>query len=109
MQNGHTVAIETNGTGVIPPIDSLWVTCSPKAPYYRVCPHDEIKLVVSEDLTFEMAKAIAIAASENKFVWLQPCDGPFLEESKKRIIKLVKQYPDKFRAGIQLHKWYEVV
>ena len=104
MQSGHTVAIETNGTGVIPPINNLWVTCSPKAPDYKTCAHDEIKLVVDEHLTFEKAKEIAEA--ETKFIWLQPCDGPNLIESKRRIIDWVTKEPTLFRAGIQLHKWY---
>jgi len=110
MQDGHHVAIETNGTGVIPPIDSLWVTCSPKAPDYKVCAHDEMKLVVDEQLTFEKAKEIAEA--EDEFVWLQPCDGPDLElfqKSKRRIIEWITKEPNLFRAGIQLHKWYGVV
>lgn len=107
MQNGHQVALETNGTGVIPPINNLWVTCSPKAPDYKVCTHDEIKLVVDEHLTFEKAKEIAEA--ETKFVWLQPCDVPdpeLFQQSRSRIIEWVTKEPNLFRAGIQLHKWY---
>lgn len=101
---GHSVAIETNGTGAIPPIDGLWVTCSPKAPDYKVCTHDEIKLVVDEQLAFETAKEIA--RNDNGLIWLQPCDGPYLKESRQRIIEWVAKEPTLFRAGIQLHKWY---
>lgn len=100
---GHAVAIETNGTNEVTS-QGIWVTCSPKAPDYKVCTHDEIKLVVDEHLTFEEAKEIAEA--ENDFVWLQPCDGPWLEESKKRIIDWIAKEPNLFRAGIQLHKYY---
>lgn len=104
---GHAVAIETNGTGAILPIKGLWVTCSPKAPDYKICTHDEIKLVVDEHLTFEKAKEIA--GAEDKHVWLQPCDVPDPElflKSKQRIIEWITKEPNLFRAGIQLHKWY---
>lgn len=107
MQAGRGVAIETNGTGVIPPINGLWVTCSPKAPDYKVCAHDEMKLVVDEQLTLEQAKEIA--RDSNGLIWLQPCDGPDPElflKSKQRIIEWVAKEPNLFRAGIQLHKWY---
>ncbi len=101
--DNHAIAIETNGTNEVASRD-VWITCSPKAPDYRVCKHNEIKLVVDEQLTFEKAKEIAEA--ENEFVWLQPCDGPSLIESKQRIIEWITKEPNLFRAGIQLHKWY---
>lgn len=108
MQAGKSVAIETNGTGAIPPIKGLWVTCSPKAPDYEVCSkYDEIKLVVDEQLTFEQAKEIARNTCSP--VWLQPCDVPdpeLFQKSKRRIIEWVTKEPTLFRAGIQLHKWY---
>lgn len=101
---GHSVHIETNGINDVPHnID--WVTVSPKAPKYRVTPlADELKLVVSEDLSLE--QALKIAALKPVPTWLQPCDGPWLEQSKKRILEWIKKYPDHFRAGIQLHKYY---
>lgn len=104
---GHTVHIETNGTN--PVIESInWVTCSPKAPNYTInCSPDEIKLVVSDDLPIDTAVSIAI--DTKKVVWLQPCDGPDIESSKQRIVEWIKEYPTLFRAGIQLHKYYEVV
>lgn len=103
---GCRVHIETNGTNAVPPnID--WVTCSPKAPKFEInCKADEIKLVVDKSLTLETA--LNIAKKRCSFVWLQPCDGPWLEQSKKTILKWIKKYPNEFRAGIQLHKWYEV-
>lgn len=103
---GHRVHIETNGTNDVPSnID--WVTCSPKAPKYEInYQADEIKLVVDEALDYN--KAVAIATATCKYVWLQPCDGPWLEKSKQRIIEWIKKSPILFRAGIQLHKWYEV-
>lgn len=102
---GHKVHIETNGTEGIDN-DDVWVTCSPKAPEYKLTytGYHEIKLVVSKDLT--LGKALEIASHTKKHVWLQPCDGPWLEPSKKKILRWLKMYPNEFRAGIQLHKWY---
>lgn len=105
---GHSVHIETNGTNYVP-CEVDWVTVSPKAPKYE-CKgvsglHNEIKLVVSKDLTLKQA----LEHTGGQPVWLQPCDGPWLEQSKKTIVKWIKKYPDLFRAGIQLHKYYEVI
>lgn len=102
----HCVHIETNGTSTVTPLVN-WITCSPKAPKYQITPRaDEIKLVVSKDLSIK--KALKISNEVNMYVWLQPCDGPWLEQSKRRIIKWVKKYPESFKAGIQLHKYYNV-
>ena len=108
---GHCVHIESNGTNVLKLIEADWITISPKRDEWRKTKkkpnwtkwhRSELKLVVDEQFNpEEWMWAYG--------VWLQPCDGPYLEESKKRIIELVRQYPDKFRAGIQLHKYYEVV
>lgn len=103
------VSIETNGTNAVPLQlqPQVWITCSPKAPLYKInCHCDEIKLVVSEDLKF--SQAVAIADTMNLPVRLQPCDGPYIEKSKDVILKWIKKDPAHFRAGIQLHKWYEV-
>lgn len=105
---GKKVHIETNGTGGIDN-DDVWVTCSPKAPEYELTytGYNEIKLVVSKDLTLKTA--LEIASHTKKRVWLQPCDGPWLKQSRDTILVWIEKYPDKFRAGIQLHKWYEVI
>lgn len=107
----HYVHVESNGTNVLKLIEADWITISPKRDEWRKTKqkpnwpkwrYNELKLVVDEQF------------DENEWMWtyrawLQPCDGPYLEQSKKRIIELVKQHPSKFRAGIQLHKYYEVV
>lgn len=109
---GHYVHVESNGTNVIKLMEADWLTISPKrdewrktrkTPNWRKYPYNEIKLVVDEQ--FDEKQWL----DEDGHVWLQPCDGPYLEQSKKRIIELVEQYPSYFRAGIQLHKYYEVV
>ena len=104
VREGYRVHIETNGTHMTPGAAS-WITCSPKAPKYEIMPRaDEVKLVVSKDLPLK--KALEIAGHRCSFVWLQPCDGPWLEQSKKTILKWIEKYPNHFRAGIQLHKYY---
>lgn len=101
----HHVHIETNGTNDIDYFVE-WTTVSPKAPKYKCeCLHNEVKLVVSKDLTLKQA----LAHAGGQHIWLQPCDGPWLEQSKKKILKWIKKYPDLFRAGIQLHKYYGVI
>lgn len=116
-ERGHIVHIETNGTsiGLLPP--DVRITCSPKRSEWMKAPAHvvdwpynldrirELKLVVDEDFKAEDW----VTQCRFTHIWLQPCDGPYLEESKKRILEIVKQYPDHFRAGIQLHKYYEVV
>lgn len=105
---GHSVHVETNGTAFVPS-EVDWITCSPKAPEYAVTPNgcNEMKLVVDEALSLD--KAISLAQNVRCRVWLQPCDGPKIEESKRRILEWIRKYPILFRAGIQLHKWYEVI
>ena len=112
------VHVETNGTHLEAIADADWITASPKGPDYKLTYEgrdykweddliNEVKLVASDDLTTDVIKktwdAILVP------IWLQPCDGPKLEESKHRIITLLNEMPNLVRAGIQLHKWYEVV
>lgn len=105
LDEQHRIHIETNGTNGVPPMID-WVTCSPKAPEFKIeCYYDELKLVVDEHLTLKKALQLA-EAYKTGLVWLQPCDGPHLEDSKRRILKWIKEYPHLFRAGIQLHKYY---
>lgn len=114
---GHFVHIETNGTHIAAlPVQGVWITVSPKCDEWQKQPDHatdwwnntgrirELKLVVDE--SFKAEEWIG------KFpfrIWLQPCDGPYLEASKERIIAIIRKYPETFRAGIQLHKYYEVV
>lgn len=110
--DGHYVHVESNGTDALKLAEADWITISPKrdewrktrkAPNWRKCLYNELKLVVDDK--FDENEWLR----ENHVIWLQPCDGPYLEESKKRIMQIVKEHPSKFRAGIQLHKYYEVV
>lgn len=113
---GHYVHVESNGTNLLKLIEADWITISPKRDEWRkrtdiklnwwnnINYINELKLVVDEGF-----RADAWVDKVVSLIWLQPCDGPYLKQSKKRIIELVKQYPGTFRAGIQLHKYYEVV
>lgn len=113
---GHIVHVETNGThvGVLP--DDVWITLSPKREEWMKKPEHmtdwwkytgyirEIKLVVDEN--FNPHDWIGKVPFR---IWLQPCDGPNIQASKENILAYIKQYPETFKAGIQLHKYYEVV
>lgn len=104
--SGHYVHIETNGTN---PINNTgaWITCSPKGPLYEVnTRYDELKLVVDGSLT--MYEAMELWEGKDP-IWLQPCDGPNIEDSKSLIVQWISKQPNAFRAGIQLHKYYEVI
>lgn len=114
-ERGCVVHVETNGTVLSRLIGADWITCSPKREEWlksSSCKPDwhifrnvvsEYKLVVDE--LFNPQDWL----DKEPILWLQPCDGLYKEESKKRILEIVRTYPRKFRAGIQLHKWYEVV
>ena len=113
---GHEVHVETNGTHIHAIPDKTWITCSPKREEWMKRPQhvtdwrdnidriDELKLVVDDN--FKPEDWVGIFQFP---IWLQPCDGPDLAQSRARIIEIIKQYPDTFKAGIQLHKWYGVV
>lgn len=112
------VHVETNGTHLETIADADWITASPKGPDYKLTYEgrdykwedeliSEVKLVVSDDLTSDVIKKTWNATL--KPIWLQPCDGPTLEESRQRIITILNEMPNIVRAGIQLHKWYGVV
>lgn len=105
VERGHIVHIETNGTNPVDCYKNFWVTVSPKGPKYECnCKFDEMKLVVDDKLTIDTVQKLYDLAQEA--IWLQPCDGPYIEDSKRKIIQWCKEYPDMCRAGIQLHKWY---
>jgi len=108
--NGHYVAVETNGTYSIgklyrPWID--WVTCSPKPEtnYLIVdgCMPSELKYVVDEKFH---PRVIPAQYYHYLPIWLQP-EGFHMQESAKRAFQFVMANPA-LRMGIQLHKILEV-
>lgn len=108
---GHYISIETNGTNPVSRESIDWITVSPKGPDYVInTPYDEVKFVVTEDLSYEKILETMEAARYRNMdatIWLQPCDGPYIEESKKHIMELCKGRT--LRAGIQLHKYYGAI
>lgn len=118
---GFQVAIETNGTVALEEAfwsDELgevaapdWIVCSPKLPEDRLTLEyfDELKLVVPDYLPeayarfAERAREHAVAGRRVPLLWLQPEDGPRLEEAKQLAVDLVLEHPD-WRVSVQTHK-----
>lgn len=90
---GKYVAIETNGTQVLPEtID--WVTCSPKeGTTLRIKHVDEVKVVY---LGQDVSPYLLIKAKEH---FLQPCSCQNTEE----VIAYIKEHPQ-WRLSLQTHK-----
>ena len=108
---GHQVHIETNGTNPLPMVKPDWVTVSPKRESgFKCVPEpNELKFVVDEDLKWIEVRQVHDMYPD-AIVWLQPCDGPSIEESKAKIGQWMETWGSLrwVRAGIQLHKYYEV-
>ena len=107
---GHYVAVETNGTYPIgqlyrPYVD--WVTCSPKPETgYKIvegCMPDELKYVVDEKFD---PSVVPPTYGYYIPIWLQP-EGFHMQESAKRAFAMVMNHWW-LRLGIQLHKILEV-
>ena len=90
---GKYVAVETNGTRVLPPsVD--WVTCSPKEGWPVHLKHiDEVKVVyIGQDVSvYEQLPA--------KHYFLQPCSFTNTQE----VIEYIMKRP-KWRLSLQTHK-----
>lgn len=106
----HQVHIETNGTNEMPLVKPNWVTVSPKSESGFKCVPvpNELKFVVDMDLQWSTVQQIHDKYPD-AVVWLQPCDGPWLEQSKVKIMQWMETWGSLswVRAGIQLHKFYE--
>lgn len=96
---GFEIAIETNGTQPAPEgID--WICVSPKATATVVLTRgDELKLVYPQpDALPERFETL-----EFRHFFLQPMDGPKLEENTRRTIEYCLTHP-KWRLSVQTHK-----
>lgn len=118
---GYEVAIETNGTvrieeafreedtGEIHAPD--WITCSPKLPEDQLPLErfDELKLIVPDYRPADYAQFADRATPHplnghnRRLLWLQPEDGPRLEEAKALAVDLAMEHPE-WRVGTQTHK-----
>jgi len=118
---GFQVAVETNGTvaleeafwseeqGAVVPPD--WIVCSPKLPEDELALEcfDELKLIVpdyqpSAYAEFaERARVHEVGCKTVPLLWVQPEDGPRLEEAKQIAVELAQTHP-RWRVGVQAHK-----
>ena len=102
-EKGFQVAIETNGTITLASnID--WVCVSPKSTAKLVVTSgDELKLVYPQsDALPEHFKNLDF---ENLFI--QPMDGPKVEENTRRAIDFCKGNPE-WRISVQMHKVLDI-
>lgn len=96
---GFRVAIETNGTKTAP--ESIdWICVSPKAgaPLVQTS-GEEIKLVFPQPL----AMPVKFESMEFENFFLQPMDGPDLEENTRRAVEYCMANP-RWRLSLQTHK-----
>lgn len=117
---GFEVAVETNGT--VPLADAFtdadgrlvppdWVVCSPKLPEAALKLEwmDELKLVVPDyrpDAYTRLAERVrphVVGGQERRHLWLQPEDGPRLEEATRLAVETALSQPE-WRVSVQTHK-----
>jgi organic radical activating enzyme len=121
QEAGYEVACETNGTvglektfwsaeetRVVAPD---WIVCSPKLPADELVLErfDELKLVVPDyhpdayDSFAERATRHELGTGLRRLLWLQPEDGPRLDEATELAVSLALDRPD-WRVSVQTHK-----
>jgi len=100
---GFYLAVETNGTQVLPPgLD--WVCVSPKAGApLAVTEADELKLVYRQP----GAEPERFSAFKAGVRWLSPMDGPDLKENTRLAAAWCLANPD-WRLAIQAHKTWGI-
>ena len=118
---GFQVAVETNGTvaleeafwseeqGTVVPPD--WIVCSPKLPEEELMLEyfDELKLIVPDYQPVDYvdfaqrARTHKVEGETVPLLWLQPEDGPRLEQAKRVAVELAQERPTG-RVGVQGHK-----
>lgn len=96
---GFEVAVETNGTQKAP-ADVDWICVSPKAsaPIQLASGH-ELKLVFPQ----ETARPEKFESLDFQLFYLQPMDGPDVQENTRQAIDYCKANP-RWRLSIQSHK-----
>lgn len=98
-RRGFRVAVETNGT--LPVVAGLdWICVSPKASTTLAITHgDELKLVYPQ----ENAMPERFADLHFSHFFLQPMDGPSLDETTRAAIQYCLDHP-LWRLSVQMHK-----
>ncbi len=96
---GFEIAIETNGTLVLP--DGIdWVTVSPKAQTKLVVRSgDELKLLYPQT----GAEPERFESLDFRYFWLQPVDGPNIKENTVSAMQYCLSHPQ-WRLSLQVHK-----
>jgi 7-carboxy-7-deazaguanine synthase len=96
---GFAIAVETNGTQQ-PPAGIDWICVSPKAEAPLALDHgDELKLVYPQP----DAPPERFAALRFDHFFLQPMDGPYIEENTRLAIEYCLRHPQ-WRLSVQTHK-----
>jgi 7-carboxy-7-deazaguanine synthase len=96
---GFEVGVETNGTCAVPHgLD--WVCVSPKAgAELRVTSGDELKLLFPQN----GMNPQSFEGLDFRYFFLQPVDGPEIEECTKKAIEYCLAHPQ-WRLSVQTHK-----
>lgn len=99
QQRGFYVAVETNGTKMLPRVD--WVCVSPKTRSIREKGGDELKFVYPQ----ERIDPEMFSHMNFKHFWISPMnDGPrFNVDNTNAAIQYVKDHP-RWRLSTQIHK-----
>lgn len=100
--------IETSGTE--PPPGYLevlrpWITLSPKYGWYKEWLRytNEMKVLVRSSTRLEELQDL-LSRGRTERVYLQPVDGPQLQENTQRAIELCHTDPNFFKLSLQTHK-----
>ena len=90
---GKDIAIETNGTHVVP--DSIdWITCSPKGAPVVLTRINEVKVVYTENEDVEQYLSLPA-----QVYFLQPCSC----KNTKEVVTYIQKHPQ-WRLSLQTHK-----
>jgi 7-carboxy-7-deazaguanine synthase (Cx14CxxC type) len=100
---GFEIAIETNGTLPVP-VGVDWICVSPKIGAQLVVHKgNELKVVIPQ--AGQKLQAYEGFAFDNFFV--QPMDGPAIEQNTRLAIDICKQNP-KWKLSLQTHKFLQI-
>jgi 7-carboxy-7-deazaguanine synthase len=108
--NGFRVQVETNGT-IFQDARLDWVTVSPKPPRYGVSPEffglaNEVKLVVSKELTMASVRRVRASFPAYVAVFLQPESNKAGSRAKalRFLRRALSEELGDVRLGLQLHR-----
>ena len=102
-KEGFEIAVETNGT-LIPPAGIDWICVSPKADApLKLTRGHELKLVYPQPAALpERFESLSF----DRF-YLQPMDGPDIEENTKLAVQYCLDHPQ-WRLSLQSHKMLDI-